>query len=815
MDYRNLPFKFGYGGLNLVASPENLGPGQYTYFQNVRYKRTGTLEARPGTEDFVPFFTQPAIGGAATPYPMLWNIGKSDKAHYIGKIYKLVTNVVTEIDGWMTFHATGSETGNATGYEVFINGVPVAEMGTSCFTWPAMQPYGYSVVRATSKTGIPVTLIDGTHYVINKECNINRPPNVFNPDYVYGSGSGPLPIFQAYKLGIATPAAPTVAVAAGAGLTVGDYYYAYSYYSSVTGFESAFTSSAKVTTAGGNLNVTVSAIVNFTDPQVDTIRIWRKGGTISNSWRLVTTLTNTPCPDDPIANKTYIDAIPDITIAVAEAFDTDTIAPFSTLDISGAAVTRQEFHNAWGPFNGKYVFWVGDPIKKGYIYWNKAGDLSRYNPLTSVTSVTDPGEELQNGFLFSSVPFVFSKLNLYGLDFGGPDALPEFTARLVPIGMGLAGKWAFAVGPNTMYFLGRDGIYATDCQPGRPTSITEESLKPIFQGATVNGLPPIDWSVSDTFRMAVTPKELHFFYTSAVPEQIHLVFDLERGAWSQWTSNKYAAAYHDEGAPSNRVIFGTSAISAVDKHVYSMDDSRPTSGTETFTVHVRTGSLDNGIPLTYKEYGALQIDGNYVNTLLSVTPYYNSEVDAGAQFYLSSIPGETRRDYPYTLGDYYARSICLDISWTESLGIHPILYQGNLLFREDEERLVHWEMPPTSLGIGGWYHLKDGYICLRSDAQVNLTVVIDGITTDVYPIASTGGLRLKRYVEFKPRRGKVFQFKLDSIPETIGTIYRPFRFYGEESLVNGKPWITGATYAPLTPFGAVGYAQYRRTEGGT
>jgi len=74
---------------------------------------------------------------------------------------------------------------------------------------------------------------------------------------------------------------------------------------------------------------------------------------------------------------------------------------------------------------------------------------------------------------------------------------------------------------------------------------------------------------------------------------------------------------------------------------------------------------------------------------------------------------------------------------------------------------------------------------------------------------------LKRYIEFKPRRGKVYQFKLDSVVQPLGTLKKPFRFYGEESLLNGKPWITGTTYAPITPFGNVGYAQYRRTEGGT
>jgi hypothetical protein len=431
--------------------------------------------------------------------------------------------------------------------------------------------------------------------------------------------------------------------------------------------------------------------------------------------------------------------------------------------------------------------------------------------------VTDPGEELQNGFLFSSLPFVFSKLNLYGLDYGGTEALPEFTPRLIPLGVGLAGKWAFAVGSNAVYFLGRDGIYATDCQPGKPVSLTEETIKPIFQGATINGIPPIDWTAVDTARMAVTPKELHFFYTSITASQrVHLVFDLERGAWVQWTSNKYFSAYYDEGSPSNRIIFGTSSVAAIDKNVYSMDDSRPTSGTETFNVKIRSRSVDNEIPLTFKEYGAVQFDANFASSIISVIPYYNSETTAGTTFNIGPNTGDTRRDYPYTLSDYYARSVSFDISWTESPSSHPVLYQGNLLFREDEEQLTHWEMPETALGNGGWFHLKDAYICLRSSTNTTLTVIIDGTITDTYTILSTSGEKLKRYVEFKPRRGKVYRFKLDSAAP-VSPIFNatPFRFYGEESLVRGKPWITGASYTDITPFGPVGYAQYRRTEGGT
>jgi hypothetical protein len=315
--------------------------------------------------------------------------------------------------------------------------------------------------------------------------------------------------------------------------------------------------------------------------------------------------------------------------------------------------------------------------------------------------------------------------------------------------------------------------------------------------------------------MAATAKELHFFYTGIDSSKYHLVYDFERSAWSNWGTDTYTSGYADEGSPTTRMLFGALESPAV----RSLDDARPEEGTETFDVVARTGTVDNDIPLTFKEYGVLQLDADLDQTPITITPYYNSEMTAGSDISLTADDPESpsRRDYPVSLGDTYGRSISLQFAWEDSPVSHPVLYQGNILFRDEEERVIHWEMPPATLGQNGWYHLKDGYIVIRSTDTVTLTLIIDGTITDTYLIASTGGEKLAKYIEFKPRRGRVFQFKLDSKnpPTDNSNNPKPFRFYGEESMVRGKPWITGATYQPIQPFGPVGYAQYRRTEGGT
>lgn len=801
-DYRNLPFKFGYGGLNLLATPENIEGGQFTRFANLRYRREGTLEARPGTEVFTPFFTQPSIDGEE-PYPAEWNIGDLLNIKYVGKIF----NSGTEIDGWLSWHEVGGGGGNSFNWVTFLNGVPVVK-ATTCTNTTPLSPSGYSVVRGVAKTGVPVIIIDGTYYLIVSECDI-AVGNETQATYTYGTGVGTVPKFWAYTLGIA-PDTGGAAVGLSAGAITGNSYkWRITYYNAKTGFESA----AGTASPGDNLSSQKATLTinRSTDPQVDTARVWRIGGSLS-SWRLVGTVTNNPCGSGTLS---FVDNNTDATIATNELLDTDLVAPFSTVTVGGTALTQQHFTENFGPFIGKYNFWVGDPVKKGYVYWNSSGQASLYNALDDVNSVTDPGEILQNGFIFGALPYVFSRLNLFGLDYTGEGGIPVFIPRLIPIGIGLAAKWCFAVAPNAVYFLARDGIYATDCQPGPPVSLTETTLKPLFLGNTVEGIAPPDWDEGDTFRMTASNKELHWFYTGTDVSRYHLVFDFERGAWTQWTKDGYLFAYSDEYGVTPRLLFGKIGSNLI----YSLDDTRPDAGTETFSVVARTGSLDNTIPLTFKEFGGLQIDADYDGVQLSIIPYYNSETVTGTTISAGPdlVESPSRRAYAYTLGDIYARSIALEFSWEESPGNHPILYQGQFLFREDEEAITHWESPDTSFGNDIWFHLKDGYFTLRSTDTVRLTVIIDNDVTDTYDLASTSGNREKIPVEFKPRRGKLFHFKLDSLnPPTDGSVNpKPFRFYGEESLLRGKPWITGASYNQLKPFGAVGYAEYRRTEGGT
>jgi hypothetical protein len=243
-------------------------------------------------------------------------------------------------------------------------------------------------------------------------------------------------------------------------------------------------------------------------------------------------------------------------------------------------------------------------------------------------------------------------------------------------------------------------------------------------------------------------------------------------------------------------------------NAYYTDDSVRESGAGLPGKSIaRTSSWDSGIPLTYKEFGVLLLDFDPDGADITITPRYNSDKETGTPFTTgTSGDGEGRRVKTFTLGDVFKRSLSLEFSWNDSISAHPKFYQATILFRADEEGIVHWAHPPTALGNLGWFHLKDSFWALKSTADVTLTVTVDGIS-DTYTIPNTLGERKKQYIEFRPRRGKLYSFVLDSS--------QPFWFYGEDSELYGKPWKTGTGYKPLNPFAAPGYAGYLRSEGGT
>lgn len=580
-----------------------------------------------------------------------------------------------------------------------------------------------------------------------------------------------------YKWGITAPTnAASFAVFVGGNLSSSApgaivYDWRYTYYSSVTGAESNPSPTADGTGVGGAGRVQVSVNAS-TDPQVDTIRIYRRGGVNGGTvWRLSVSAPNVSGPVD--------DNNADSTIALAQKMLLTNDVPFTSVDINGATVKEVNLPYVFGPFVGKYIIACGDPNRPGYVYWTNSESPDGASPANNV-SVTSPQEPLLGGLIFGSLPYVFTKEDMYLLDYGGPNAIPTFIGRKTGCGYGAIGPFAICSGP-AIFFVGRFGIYTVSGASDSAVSITETSLRPIFRGESVSNFTPIDFTLTNEILLDYAGEELHFIYIDTSGNPQHLIWHTLYQRWKSANSPGFSvtAAYQDENQSTIRLFLGGS-----DGKVYLSSPANTNDNGTAIDVNVRTGSLDLSMPQTLKEFGNLIVDADPQNGTITVTPYLDVE---GTSLPPSTITGNGRQKFPISLSDTYAYSLGVDFAWS-GLGK---LYQLDVMWRQDEEYIKHWEFPPTTHGMSGWQHVRDVYITLRSTAVVTLTVEVDGVAK-TYQIPSTGGLKTKQYVQLNPVKGKVFRYSLDS---TVA-----FNIYGDDCEIRVKNWNTDLGYQLISPF---------------
>jgi hypothetical protein len=108
------------------------------------------------------------------------------------------------------------------------------------------------------------------------------------------------------------------------------------------------------------------------------------------------------------------------------------------------------------------------------------------------------------------------------------------------------------------------------------------------------------------------------------------------------------------------------------------------------------------------------------------------------------------------------------------------------IFDTEPPHKKRWNTQERSFNLPGWGHLRDGYIAIRSAADVTLTVTIDGNAQSGITLSSTSSARRKLYVQYPAFKGKVFKFVLTSASD--------FKVYNEDTNVWVKPWNSNVGY---------------------
>jgi hypothetical protein len=298
-------------------------------------------------------------------------------------------------------------------------------------------------------------------------------------------------------------------------------------------------------------------------------RFYRRGGTITDDWYYV--------GQNTANGAEFVDTLEDLEIAAAPTLEIDNYQPVPTVDTQGNTVKAAVLPAVWGPHDGA-IYGCGDRYRPGHLYRSKTGRPGSWPP-DLVVEVCSPSEELLNGFVHSGQGFVFSRRRLFLISAnavtGGAMAVQD-----TPCQKGLAGRWAFAVGPEGIAFISDDGIYGTD--GGGPAQELSADIRPLWFGQTTIGAVAINLASETNLRLFWGKGTLYFQYLG-LDGNLHQLVCARNGGRLVWSRDVMPATpgafYFDAENPELPPYLGSG--DAGPATIYSFD-----------------GRDDDGVPIT-------------------------------------------------------------------------------------------------------------------------------------------------------------------------------------------------------------------------
>lgn len=408
-------------------------------------------------------------------------------------------------------------------------------------------------------------------------------------------------------------------------------------------------------------------------------RVYRRGGSLIADWYF--------CGENDADGAAFTDDLTDSAIAAAGTLELDNDAWLTSVDDAGDPVYQQPAPILFGPLED-LLFSLGDPLRPGDVYYCKPGQPGSW-PAANHTEVCPPSEVLMNGGVVANQAFVLSQERGYFLYPNLTGTATSVTA--VPSGCqkGLAGRWAMAIGFGAVWFVARDGFYRT---AGGPAERISDDIQPLFEGKTVEGYLPIDFSAPNALRVSVHEQEIWFLYKDTSGTWRTLIFSVLYQFWRayQWgAATDIQSAYSDEGGEGSLLILGGDTCHQAFTH------EGPSDNETAISVTVRSGDLTYGRAREDKLFGDLILHCDRQNTALTVTTRLNDGqvVNAGAV-----IADGTLRQ-PYILDVFgpkpqKARTISVEVTWSSATD-RPVLYQmaPSLIPQPDVTitRVTQWE----------------------------------------------------------------------------------------------------------------------------
>lgn len=529
-------------------------------------------------------------------------------------------------------------------------------------------------------------------------------------------------------------------------------------------------------------------------------QIFRRGGSLTRNWYFVGV--------NGADGQELTDEHSDNSLLNAEILEEDNDQPVTTVDAAGNLVLAQPLHTIFGPVDD-VIFGLGDPNRKGDVYWSKKGDADAW-PRFNHRELCGSSEELIAGYVGVNQPYCMSRERGFVLypNLGGDGQL-----GYAPTGCtrGPLSRTAYAVGPKgDCFFAARDGFYRTNGGPEQ--CLSDDWIRPIFYGYSANGFLPIDFQRADDMRVSVHGTDVWFVYVDTVGTYRVLIWSLDMQYWRPYKfppARGIFSIYSEPAQPLNLLLGGTNKLYY---HGGTSDDGVAVTGI------YRSGALDQGNQRNWKLYGDLWVHldrkGQDVTCSLLADDEQVSLGDtlinsgSGLGEYILD-PFETPSEFGAP-GPQQTHSISLEVSW-ESSEAPPLLREWALSYIIQPEitkgRPTDWDSQGrlTDKMVKG-LHLE----CDTGGLDKTLIIEADGVAVKTITVNHAG--RLSRAYAWTEFEGRLLRF---NPVDTVGWVVYNHRWIFDEEPAQLTRWETqlvdhGLTIWHMLP---VAYITYRTPTG--
>lgn len=453
--------------------------------------------------------------------------------------------------------------------------------------------------------------------------------------------------------------------------------------------------------------------------------LFRRGGSLVDDWYFVADNLTTGMDGSVLWDNSS-----DAQALAAGPVDLDHDQPVTTADAAGNAVYGSPLNFLLGPIDGLLIG-GGDIYRPGDLYWSIASEPDHW-PAVNHRSICPPSEQLMNGGLYGGQGFVFSRERLYSLQVSDG----QVTSTPTDCAEGLISRLGMVIGGPGIFFVARDAVRLTQ---GNASTIVSDNLRPLFNGRTMNGYFPIDFTASAHIRLTLWTDDLWFGYFDTNGVYQWWIFSL---TYKTWRHAGFAAGrtpsygYADPGSiggatPPRLLLAGAkSGVGTAWIHAGFTDDG------SAILCDWQTGALLTDVR-EEKLLGDVELWGTFYGAAVAVQPSLNGNVLVDSLMSVVAPVAYARLLYdPFGIQPQHAQSVSLAVSWTAPNNAAPQAQQLSISTAIQPavtmKRATTWQ-PLNDKGEG---YVNGAWIDCDTGGRT-ITVLVEGLRGGVHSTVAT------------------------------------------------------------------------------